>query len=139
MSDDIFEQHFPGIPIVPGVFIIESMAQLLGILIEKSHSQKFPNEHKVYAVLSIVHKAKFKKFVIPGDKIEMVGTLKTLDRNHGNGDVKSFVDGKICAQAELSFVLTSKKNHPDSRLIKMQDEYFSILTSGMKSGDHSTL
>ena len=137
LSDDIFEQHFPGYPIVPGVFIIESMAQMLGILIEKSYAQKYPDEEGIYAVLSIVHKAKFKKFVVPGDKTEMVGILKKLDKNHGNGEVKVYVDGKFCAHAELSYILTSKKSHLNSRLTRMQDEYFSILTRELKSDDHS--
>lgn len=138
MSDDIFEQHFPDNPIVPGVFIIESMAQMLGFLIEKSYSKKYPDDEGMYAVLSIVHKAKFKKFVVPGDKTELKGILKKLDKSHGNGEVKVYVDGKLCAHAELSYILDSKKSHLNSRLAKMQDEYFSILTRGTKLNNHST-
>lgn len=137
MSDDIFEQHFPGDPIVPGVFIIESMAQLMGLLIEKSYSHRFPDEPGVYAVLSIVHKAKFKKFVVPGDQTRMVGELIKLDKTHGNGAVKVYVGDRVCAQAELSYVLNSKANVLSSRLIRMQDEYFAILTRHMDPGDQS--
>ena len=137
LSDDIFEQHFPGNPIVPGVFIIESMAQMLAVLIEKSYSQKYPDEEGVYAILSIVHKAKFKRFVIPGDKTEMKGLLNKVDKTHGNGEVKAYVDKEFCAQAELSYVLASKKRVPNSRLSKMHDEYYSILTRELKSSDHS--
>jgi len=137
LSDDIFEQHFPGRPIVPGVFIIESMAQMLGILIEKSYSQKYPEEVGIYAVLSIVHKAKFKRFVVPGDKTEMVGQLKKLDKTYGNGEVKVYVDGKLCAHGELSYVLASKKTLLNSRLTRLQEEYYSILTRDLKIDDHS--
>jgi 3-hydroxyacyl-[acyl-carrier-protein] dehydratase len=136
LSDDIFEQHFPGYPIVPGVFIIESMAQMLGILIEKSYSQKYPHEEGIYAILSIVHKAKFKNFVVPGDKTEMTGILKKLDKTHGNGEVKVYVEGKFCAHAELSYVLTSKKSILNPRLTQMQDEYYAILTRALKEDDH---
>jgi 3-hydroxyacyl-[acyl-carrier-protein] dehydratase len=136
LSDDIFEQHFPGYPIVPGIFIIESMAQMLGLLMEKSYSQKFPDDQGIYAVLSIVHKAKFKRFVVPGDKTEMQGILKKLDKHHGHGEVKAYVDGHLCAQAELTYVLTSKNSLLNPRLTKMQDEYFSILTRELKASDH---
>lgn len=136
LSDDIFEQHFPGYPIVPGIFIIESMAQMLGILIEKSYSHKYPDEPGIYAVLSIVHKAKFKKFVVPGDQTRMVGELKKLDKTHGNGEVRVYVGDRLCAHAELSYVLTSKADHLDSRLSRMQDEYFAVLTRHMDQNDH---
>jgi 3-hydroxyacyl-[acyl-carrier-protein] dehydratase len=135
LSEDIFEQHFPGYPVVPGVFIIESMAQLMGFLIEKSYSAKYPESHGVYAVLSIVHKAKFKNFVSPGDKIEMKGTLKTLGDSHATGEVKAYVDKKLSAQAELSYILASKEQFSKSRLAEKQDEYFRILTRGIESGE----
>lgn len=137
LSDDIFEQHFPGHPIVPGVFIIESMAQLLGLLIEKSYSRMYPHEPGVYAVLSIVHKAKFKKFVIPGDQTRMVGELVKLDKTHGNGEVKVYVGDRFCAHAELSYLLASKENLLNSRLSRMQDEYFDILTRHMAPDDRN--
>jgi tRNA 2-selenouridine synthase SelU len=87
--------------------------------------------------LSIVHKAKFKRFVVPGDKTEMKGFLNKVDKTHGNGEVKVYVDKEFCAHAELSYVLASKKRVPNSRLSKMHDEYYSILTKELKSSDHS--
>ncbi|HLE09775.1 MAG: hypothetical protein A2504_11340 [Bdellovibrionales bacterium RIFOXYD12_FULL_39_22] len=128
LTEGIFNEHFPGYPIVPGVLAIESMAQLLGILLEKSHLANFGEEHESYAVLSIVHKAKFKSFLLPGDRAEMVGKLNTFDINHGNGVVDTFVDGKLISSCDLSFVLIPKSKMPNERLVDMRNEYFNILT-----------
>ena len=111
------------------------MAQLLGFLIEKSYPIKFPKDHGIDAILSIVHKAKFKHFISPGDKIDMKGSLNTLDNNHAHGEVKAYVDEKLSAQAELSYVLASKEHASKSRLPEMHEEYFKILTRGIESGD----
>ena len=108
LSDEIFNEHFPGFPVVPGVLITESMSQLLGILIEESHKEIFNNKQDVYALLSIIHNAKFRDIVIPGDKCEIRGKLKSIDLNRGSGFVEVFVDGKLMAEAALSFLIYSK-------------------------------
>jgi 3-hydroxyacyl-[acyl-carrier-protein] dehydratase len=135
ISDDVFNDHFPGFPVVPGVLAIESMAQLLGTLVEKSHQQQFADEHGVYAILSIVHKAKFKKFLIPGDKAMMTGVLTALHKENASGIVEIKVDGQFVAKAELTFMLISKKGLPNERLSQMRDEYFHIITQGYKKRD----
>ena len=111
------------------------MAQLLGFLIERSYPIKNPEDQGIYAILSIVYKAKFKNFISPGDKIEMKGSLNTLGDSHANGEVKAYVDKKLSAQAELTFVLVSKGHFVGSRLTEKQEEYFKILTRGIKSGN----
>ena len=68
-SDPVFEDHFPGMPIVPGTLITEASAQLLGVLIEMSVAEKFGAS--VYPLLSLVNKAKFQKLYrreIDGEK-----------------------------------------------------------------------
>ena len=66
LTDEIFNDHFPGFPVVPGVLLVESTAQLLGMLINKSYLKTFPDKGNVYAILSIIHKAKFRSIVVPG-------------------------------------------------------------------------
>lgn len=137
LTEEIFNEHFPGFPIVPGVLAIESMAQLLGTLLEKSHLATFGAENESYAVLSIVHKAKFKSFLLPGDRAEMVGQLKTLDKAHGNGVVETYVDGKLLSSCELSFTLIPKGKLANDRLVEMRNEYFNILTQAENKRDQT--
>ena len=59
LDNEIFQDHFPGFPVVPGIMLTESMAQLSGILLEESYYEQYPQTSKVYPVLSIIQKAKF--------------------------------------------------------------------------------
>src|SRR5690242_14128610 len=69
LSDDLFADHFPGLPVMPGALVLESMAQLGGALLEAS--MRAIGRPDLYSVLSIVEKAKFRRMVRPGDKIEL--------------------------------------------------------------------
>lgn len=139
ISEDIFEDHFPGFPIVPGVLLIESMAQLLGILIEKTFTERFKDDpHGIYAVLSIVHKAKFKKFLIPGDTAYMEGSLKSLENACASGIVKLKTENQYVAEAELSFMLISKKDLPNERLRILRDEYYNIIINAHSKRNQTT-
>ena len=92
LTDEFFNDHFPGFPLVPGVLILESMAQLLGTLVEKSHLAEFADKNGVYAVLSIARKVKFKRFIIPGDQMRMI--LQTCSLSFG-------LAGRRCASSWL--------------------------------------
>ncbi len=139
LSDDVFGEHFPGFPIVPGVLIIESMAQLVGALIEESYQQKFPeDEVGVYAILTIVHKAKFKKFAMPGDRLELKGKLGTLDTKMGNGSASVYIEGKFAAKADLSFVLLPRDKFPNDLLEDQRKNFTQILFKGKEFAEGLT-
>jgi 3-hydroxymyristoyl/3-hydroxydecanoyl-(acyl carrier protein) dehydratase len=127
LSDDMFAEHFPGFPIVPGVLQIESIAQLMGILIEQSYKESFPNAGRAYPILSIVQKAKFREPVIPGDQCFVTVKLTSLDTMRAAGTGQILVDGVLKAEADLSFTIMDGNNIPHNPYIDQRDEYYLAL------------
>ncbi|MEN4052171.1 MULTISPECIES: 3-hydroxyacyl-ACP dehydratase FabZ [Sulfurimonas] len=109
ISEPVFEGHFPGHPIYPGVMILEGMAQAGGILAFKSMDDVTEEEiqNKVVYFMSI-DKAKFRSPVKPGDKLEYkISVIK----NKGaiwllKGE--AYVDGKLTSEAELKAMIVDK-------------------------------
>ena len=108
VSDPVFADHFPGMPIVPGTLITEASAQILGILLEKSFEARFEGRG-VYPLLSIVNKAKFRRHTEPGERLVLKGTLGALDTAVGRGTVRSYVNDELRATCDLSFALVDKR------------------------------
>lgn len=108
ISEPVFAGHFPGHPIYPGVMILEGMAQAGGILALKSNG--LSNEelkNKVIYFMSI-DRAKFRNPVKPGDKLEYKIEVLKLRGSLIVLDGKAFVDGKLCAEAELKAMIVDK-------------------------------
>ena len=109
ISEPVFQGHFPGHPIYPGVMIIEGMAQAGGVLAFKSMDNVSQEEiqNKVVYFMSI-DKAKFRAPVTPGDQlIYKINVIK----NKGavwQLDAKAYVDDKVVAQAELKAMIVDK-------------------------------
>ncbi len=109
ISEPVFQGHFPGHPIYPGVMIIEGMAQAGGVLAFKSMdiASQEEIESKVVYFMSIDN-AKFRAPVTPGDQlIYKINVIK----NKGavwQLDAKAYVDDKIVAQAELKAMIVDK-------------------------------
>jgi 3-hydroxyacyl-[acyl-carrier-protein] dehydratase len=100
-NEEFFQGHFPGYPIMPGVLIIEALAQVAGIL--AFHSGATPGK-SVYFMS--IEKAKFRKPVVPGDQLK----LETNILQH-RGNVWKFlghaiVEDKIAAEAEFTAMVT---------------------------------
>jgi 3-hydroxyacyl-[acyl-carrier-protein] dehydratase len=128
LDNEIFQDHFPGFPTTPGVLMTESMAQLCGVLIEKSYYKEFGKEEKVYPVLSIIQKAKFKKFVQPGDQCKIEAKLTSIDRGRANAIVKTFVDGEEMCSTTLSFFIGLKRDMAHNPYIGEREKYhFNIM------------
>jgi len=101
-----FTGHFPDEPIMPGVLIIEAMAQAGALII--TGNPDFNAADKIVYFMSI-DKAKFRKLVVPGDTIVL--DVKVI-QNRGpvwKLDAKALVDGQVAAQAELKAMIVDKK------------------------------
>ena len=96
-NEAMFQGHFPQKSVFPGVLIIEAMAQLGAVLIFR----RFPEEDRL-AFFAGIDKARFKRPVIPGDRLDLE---VTVTRDRGNFVVmegKAYVDGVVAASAILS-------------------------------------
>lgn len=107
ISDQVFQGHFPGHPIYPGVLIIEGMAQAGGVLAFKSVTDESEFANKVVYFMSI-DKAKFRSPVMPGDKLIYKLTVIKHKGNIWVLDGKAFVDEKLVAEAELKAMIVDK-------------------------------
>lgn len=101
LSEDIFNEHFPGYPIFPGSLIQEGLAQLAGSFFEiMINHLNLPVKH---SVLTIVNKMKFRSAVQPGDKVIFRSDIESMNDDFGVAKVKATLDGKVVADGILTF------------------------------------
>jgi 3-hydroxyacyl-[acyl-carrier-protein] dehydratase len=108
INEPFFEGHFPGNPIMPGVLIVEAMAQVSGLMAFASGVQG----DTVYFMS--IEKAKFRKPVVPGDQLRL-----EITRTHQRGNVWKFagvatVDGKPVAEADFTAMIVQKDQDKES-------------------------
>jgi len=101
-----FEGHFPGNPIMPGVLILEAMAQAAGLLVFRSEGTK-PDADSVYYYVGIDN-ARFKKPVVPGDVLEVEVSLDRFMRGIGKFTCAARVDGQVVAEANILCAMKPK-------------------------------
>ncbi|MDR2208953.1 MAG: 3-hydroxyacyl-ACP dehydratase FabZ [Azoarcus sp.] len=100
LSEDFFDDHFPLKPIMPGVLIIEGMAQLSGLLLEETMKQQ---DIKVKALMSMVDKAKFRQPVYPGCQLRYDCTISQINELGGKVSASASVGGMPVAECSLLF------------------------------------
>jgi 3-hydroxyacyl-[acyl-carrier-protein] dehydratase len=108
INEPFFQGHFPGHPVMPGVLIVEAMAQTAGLLTQISSRLK-GNTGSPLFYLAKVDNARFNAIVAPGDQLRMEVTLKRLLRSMGIFEAKATVDGKEVASCELMCAARSEK------------------------------
>ena len=104
-NEPMFQGHFPGKPVFPGVLIIEGMAQTAGAIVIKLERSK-GKSFLVY-MLSI-EKAKFRRPAGPGDRLEYHIRKVQRRRNVGRYEAKAMVDGVVVAEAEVSAMISEE-------------------------------
>ena len=98
VNEPFFQGHFPDFPVMPGVLIIEAMAQAAGTLAIVSHGGRPDDE--IYFFVGI-DKARFKRQVVPGDQLTFEIELITQKRDIGKFKAVAKVDGQVAAEAEI--------------------------------------
>jgi 3-hydroxyacyl-[acyl-carrier-protein] dehydratase len=108
INEPFFQGHFPAHAVMPGVLIIEAMAQSAGLLTQLSNRMKGNTESPLF-YLAKVDNARFNAVVIPGDQLRMEVTQKRLMRGMGMFVARALVDGKVVASCELMCAARSGK------------------------------
>ena len=99
-NEPFFAGHFPNEPVMPGVLIVEAMAQAGAVAILSMDEFKGKT-----AYFGGINKAKFKKKVVPGDTLRLEVKIEKLKKNAGIGQGTAYVGDKVAAQAELVFMI----------------------------------
>ncbi|MDR5659699.1 3-hydroxyacyl-ACP dehydratase FabZ [Serpentinicella sp. ANB-PHB4] len=104
INEPFFQGHFPGNPIMPGVTIVEALAQVAGVCCMELEE----NKGKI-GVFTGIDKCKFRRQVVPGDKLTLEIEMVSLRRGIGKAEAKATVDGELACSATLTFALIENK------------------------------
>jgi len=111
LSEDFFADHFPRRPVMPGMLIIEGMAQLAGILLEES--LKRTQGPSVKAVVSIIERVKFRDMVKPGDQLVYRAEVQSVNEMGGKARCRAVRGTRTITETALTFGF---KRTDDARL-----------------------
>jgi 3-hydroxyacyl-[acyl-carrier-protein] dehydratase len=95
-----FQGHFPGLPVMPGVMQVEALAQTMAVYV--AQQEGFGDRIGLFAGID---ECRFKRVVQPGDRLTLEVTMDKLGRRFGRGRAVASVDGEVCCEATISFVI----------------------------------
>lgn len=101
MNENFFCGHFPGQPVMPGILILEALAQVGAVAV-----LALPENKGKIALFGGIKNARFRQQVVPGDVLELQCRLVRRMGPVGVGEAVAYVDGKVAAQAELTFAIS---------------------------------
>ena len=130
LSEDFFDDHFPLKPIMPGVLILEGMAQLSGLLMEEGVREETGGNAK--ALMSMVEKAKFRRPAYPGDTIEYAAEIESVNELGGRARVGARVADRPIADCVLIFSFHEIDN---PRLEARRAEVLSLWLQGISDDE----
>lgn len=103
MNEPFFEGHYPGMPVMPGVLIVEALAQLSGLLL----SRKLEHSGKIPLLLSL-DKVKLRRPVVPGDQLILESENIRVKARTGHVRCRAYVGDQVAAEAEIKFMLVDQ-------------------------------
>ena len=106
INEEFFQGHFPGAPVMPGVLILEAMAQVGGIMLYQEMPEEERSKKLIY--FSGVENAKFRRPVLPGDQLRIEVELVHRRSNFGKMSGRALVDGKLAAEAVELFAIADR-------------------------------
>jgi len=104
INEQFFQGHFPGAPVMPGVLILEAMAQVAGVLIYRD----MPDKESRLIYFTGVESAKFRRPVIPGDQLRIEMELLNRRSNFGRMMGRVTVEAKLVAEAVVVFAIVDR-------------------------------
>lgn len=99
LAEEQFDAHFPGNPVLPGVYLLEGLAQTAGVLIHQSI------EGRLLAVLASIERARFLTFARPGDQVRLEAEIESLDTSVARARGTALVGDRTVASARFTFTL----------------------------------
>jgi 3-hydroxyacyl-[acyl-carrier-protein] dehydratase len=109
-NEPYFTGHFPDFPVMPGVLVIEAMAQTAGVLVLKS----IPDRHSKLVLLVSVDGARFRRPVVPGDQLRIEMNVIRVKGSVAKMAGTATVDGKLVAEAEVMCKIQDKPRGQDA-------------------------
>jgi len=103
VNEEFFQGHFPGEPVMPGVFIVEALAQAGSVTLLKQEGME-----GMTGYLGGLNKVKFRKKVVPGDVLRLEVDIIKQKKNAGIGRGKAFVGDTKVAEADMTFIIGAK-------------------------------
>jgi 3-hydroxyacyl-[acyl-carrier-protein] dehydratase len=108
INEPFFQGHFPGYPIMPGVLVVEAMAQAGGVIM----MAEIPDREKKLVVFTGIERAKFRRPVTPGDQLRIEVEVLSFKTRAGRIEGKAYVDGKLACQATLTCQVVPRVREP---------------------------
>jgi len=128
LTEDFFDDHFPLKPIMPGVLILEGLAQLSGLLLEEG--MKRESGRTVKALMSIIEKAKFRRPARPGDRLDYRTEVVSVNEAGGKVEAAASRGGERIADCSLVFTFHEFRN---ARLEARQAQVISLWMRGLNA------
>jgi len=110
INEGFFQGHFPGKPVMPGVLILESMAQAGGLLL----LQEIPDREKKLLYLASMNDVKFRRPVVPGDQLRIEVNVLAWKGDLCKIEAKAFVEGSLATEAKMLCVMADREEPADS-------------------------